>query len=164
MLFSLGEYSKLSKIVIKRRSSSVIYRATFWILLQIRRVLQCSNESLIILFNFCITSFSSIRMRDLPAEPVSCSQMFLKIGVLLNTWRPAPLLKRDSETPTQVFSCEFWEISKKTFLTEHLWTTASSVYLFFCLLHNFFSRSSRKTSHFYLISSSMVCIYSIFFL
>ena len=24
----------------------------------------------------------------------------------------------------QVFSCEFWEISKNTFFTEHLWTTA----------------------------------------
>ena len=26
---------------------------------------------------------------------------------------------------TQVFSCEFCEISKNTFLKEHLWTTAS---------------------------------------
>ena len=24
-----------------------------------------------------------------------------------------------------MFSCEFWEISKNTFLTEHLWATAS---------------------------------------
>ena len=24
-----------------------------------------------------------------------------------------------------MFSCEFWEISKNTFFTEHLWTTAS---------------------------------------
>ena len=29
------------------------------------------------------------------------------------------------ETPTQVFSCEFCEIFKNTFFTEHLWTTAS---------------------------------------
>ena len=29
------------------------------------------------------------------------------------------------ETPAQVFSCEFCEISKKAFFTEHLWTTAS---------------------------------------
>ena len=28
------------------------------------------------------------------------------------------------ETLAQVFSCEFCEISKKTFFTEHLWTTA----------------------------------------
>ena len=28
------------------------------------------------------------------------------------------------ETLTQVFSCEFFEIFKNTFLTEHLWTTA----------------------------------------
>ena len=29
------------------------------------------------------------------------------------------------ETPTQVFSCEFCEISKNTFFIEHLWTIAS---------------------------------------
>ena len=28
------------------------------------------------------------------------------------------------EALTQVFSCEFCEISKSTFFTEHLWTTA----------------------------------------
>ena len=27
------------------------------------------------------------------------------------------------ETLAQVFSCEFYEISKNTFLAEHLWTT-----------------------------------------
>ena len=30
------------------------------------------------------------------------------------------------ETLAQAFSCEFCEISKNTFLTEHLWTTASA--------------------------------------
>ena len=29
------------------------------------------------------------------------------------------------ETPAQVFSCEFFEISKNTSFTEHLWATAS---------------------------------------
>ena len=29
------------------------------------------------------------------------------------------------ETLTQVFSCEFYEISKNAFFTEHLWATAS---------------------------------------
>ena len=29
------------------------------------------------------------------------------------------------ETLAQVFSCEFSEISKNTFFTEHLWSTAS---------------------------------------
>ena len=33
--------------------------------------------------------------------------------------------ERKKETLAQVFSCEFCEISKKTFFTEHLWTTAS---------------------------------------
>ena len=28
----------------------------------------------------------------------------------------------------QVFSCEFCEVSKSTFFTEHLWTTASLLY------------------------------------
>ena len=31
------------------------------------------------------------------------------------------------ETLTRVFSCEFCEISKNTFFTEHLWTTASGI-------------------------------------
>ena len=37
--------------------------------------------------------------------------------------KPAILLKR--ETLAQVFSSEFFEISKNTFFIEHLWTTAS---------------------------------------
>ena len=31
----------------------------------------------------------------------------------------------EKETPAQVFSCEFCEISKNTFFAEHLWKTAS---------------------------------------
>ena len=38
---------------------------------------------------------------------------------------PATLLKK--ETLTQVFSSEFYEISKNTCSTEHLWTTASDI-------------------------------------
>ena len=34
------------------------------------------------------------------------------------------------ETLVMEFSCEFWEISKNTFLTEHLWTTASNFWIF----------------------------------
>ena len=41
--------------------------------------------------------------------------------------RSATLLKK--ETLAQVFSCEFYEISKNTFFTEHLWTTASQICL-----------------------------------
>ena len=36
--------------------------------------------------------------------------------------RTATLLKKRL---AQVFSCEFYEIFKNTFFTEHLWTTAS---------------------------------------
>ena len=32
---------------------------------------------------------------------------------------------QEKETQAQVFSCEFREISKNTFFTEHLWATAS---------------------------------------
>ena len=32
------------------------------------------------------------------------------------------------ETVAQVFSCEFCEISKTTFFTDHLWTIASKPY------------------------------------
>ena len=38
--------------------------------------------------------------------------------------RPATLLKK--ENLVQVFSCEFCEISKNTFFTEHLWMAASN--------------------------------------
>ena len=38
--------------------------------------------------------------------------------------RPATLFKK--EALAQEFSFEFCEISKNTFLTEHLWTTASN--------------------------------------
>ena len=37
------------------------------------------------------------------------------------------LLFFKKETLAQVFFCEFCEISKNTFFTEHLWTTASKV-------------------------------------
>ena len=43
------------------------------------------------------------------------------------------------ETPTQVFSCEFCDISKNTFFTEHVWATASSncfLYRISCLSMN----------------------------
>ena len=55
-----------------------------------------------------------------------CQSLFFK--------RPATLLKKrlwhacifiEKETLAQVFSCEFCEISKNTFFTEHLWTDAS---------------------------------------
>ena len=48
------------------------------------------------------------------------SLFFSKVAGL----RSATLLKK--ETLEQVFSCEFCQISKNTFFTEHLWTTAST--------------------------------------
>ena len=53
---------------------------------------------------------------------VLCKKVFLEISqnslVFSNFIQKEPL--------TQVFSCEFCEISKNTFFTEHLWTTASN--------------------------------------
>ena len=42
--------------------------------------------------------------------------------------RPQPCNFIEKETLAQVFSCKFCEISKNTFFTEHLWTTASYVF------------------------------------
>ena len=42
--------------------------------------------------------------------------------------RPGTSLKK--ETLAQLFSCEFCEISKITFFTEHLWTTAFELSFF----------------------------------
>ena len=38
-----------------------------------------------------------------------------------------------TETLAQVFSCEFCEIFKNTFFTEHLWTTTSGENLFYLI-------------------------------
>ena len=76
----------------------------------------------------------------------SRSQTFLKIGVLedfanlsrqhlcqslffSNVDNVADLASNitEKETPAQVFSCEFGEIFKNTFFTEHFWVTASVV-------------------------------------
>ena len=35
------------------------------------------------------------------------------------------------ETLAQIFSCEFCEISKNTFFTEHLWAIASHIFKFY---------------------------------
>ena len=43
--------------------------------------------------------------------------------------RPEACNFNKKETLVQVFSCEFCEISKNTFFTEHLWTIASENFL-----------------------------------
>ena len=58
------------------------------------------------------------------------SQMLYKIGLLKKIarssrkqhfWSQFIIRFSQSKTPSQVFSCEFYETSKKTFFTEHLW-------------------------------------------
>ena len=58
-----------------------------------------------------------------------CSQKFCKIHRISSCARVSFLIRAcnfiKKETLTQVLSCEFCEISKNTFFTERLWTTAS---------------------------------------
>ena len=58
-------------------------------------------------------------------------EVFYKKGVLKNfaVTEKQPY-QSEKETLAQVFSCEFYEISKNTFLTEHLWKTTSEKQLF----------------------------------
>ena len=51
-----------------------------------------------------------------------CQSLFFNKVVGL---RPETIKK---ETLAKVFSCEFCEISKNTFFTEHLWATSSSYF------------------------------------
>ena len=53
---------------------------------------------------------------------VLCKKVFLEISQ--NSQENTNFIMK--ETLAQVFSCEFCEISKNTFFTEHLWTTASA--------------------------------------
>ena len=52
-----------------------------------------------------------------------CASLFNKVAGL----RPEACNCIKKETPVQLFSCEFCEISKNTFFTEPPWTTASVV-------------------------------------
>ena len=44
----------------------------------------------------------------------------------LQFWRPAALLKK---IPTQVLPCDIWKLFKNNYFGEHLWTSASKLYL-----------------------------------
>ena len=56
----------------------------------------------------------------------TCTSVSFLIKLQAISLRPPTLLKKRL---WQVFSCEFCEISKNIFSTEHLWTTASVVTL-----------------------------------
>ena len=49
------------------------------------------------------------------------------------------------ETLAQVFSCEFCEISKNTFFTEHLWATASTASITFAQTYRNFHHGQNYT-------------------
>ena len=56
---------------------------------------------------------------------------------------------------SQVFSCEFCEISKNTFFTEHLWMTASEG-------HIIISECALETPWYYAICMAYFCILAFF--
>ena len=91
---------------------------------------------------------SILKSANYPAQCRSSRpEVFCKKGVLRNfaklTGRPEACNLIKKETLAQVFFCEFCEIFKNTFLTEHFWATASVSgsfeYLckFKCLIDNF---------------------------
>ena len=61
-------------------------------------------------------------LRKFTAKHLCQSLFFNKVAGL----RLATLSKK--KTLAQVFSCDFCEVYKNTFFTEHLWTTASVLY------------------------------------
>ena len=75
--------------------------------------------------------FSLYSCREAATKGVLCKKVFSEISQNSqeNTCARVSFLINffiRKETLAQVFSCEFCEISKNTFFTEHLWTTASS--------------------------------------
>ena len=58
-------------------------------------------------YKTCKMETSTIKKKGIQKKPEACN--FIKKEIL-----------------AQVFSCEFCEISKNTFFTEHLWSTSSA--------------------------------------
>ena len=67
----------------------------------------------------------------------------MKKGILRNFAKSEACNFIKKETLAQVFSCEFCEISKNIFFTEHLWTTATAYFPLFVLV-NFLCASYFK--------------------
>ena len=82
-------------------------------------------------------------------EHLRRSLFFNKVADL----KPTTLLKK-SETPTQMFQCEFCEIFKNTFSTEHLRTTASKKYCSQMLDRMLFCSISDNSSQLQLLFQS----------
>ena len=86
-------------------------------------------------------------MPEAVAQRCSVKKMFSEISQNLqeNTCARVFFLVNfiKKETLAQVFSCEFCEISKSTFFTEHLWTTASII-SFMVLVENFLVKSPNS--------------------
>ena len=77
-----------------------------------------------------MVSQERINVRDTVGRKNNCKLNFFQCTSFEITKKYICLLKIadtsfKKETLVQVFSCEFCEISKNTFFTEHLWTAAS---------------------------------------
>ena len=58
---------------------------------------------------------------------IHCKKPVLESFLIkLQFWGPATLLKK---TPTQVLSCEIWKLFRNNYCEEHLWMSASKLYL-----------------------------------
>ena len=78
----------------------------------------------------------------------TCGEVLFLIK--LQSWRSATLFKRDSNTPTQMLSCEYCEIFKNIFFENHRWI-AESEYLVIILCHLFWKKDRNywKNNAFY---------------
>ena len=61
----------------------------------------------------------------------NCTRISFLIKLQASAWGLQSCNFIKKQTLALVFSCEFCEISKNTFFTEHLWTTASVNQIFF---------------------------------
>ena len=92
------------------------------------RILTCPNLTCPNLFRsshpevFCKERFLEISQNS---QGNTCIRVSFLIKLQLKAFN---FIKK--ETLAQVFSCEFCEISKNTFLTEHVWATASDELIF----------------------------------
>ena len=85
----------------------------FFVSVSIRQAIDCRRSELVTYISCCC----------LLAYRSSHPEVFCKKGILRNFAKFTG--KNLSQTLAQVFSCEFCQISKNTFYTEHPWTTAS---------------------------------------
>ena len=89
------------------------------------------------------------------------NKVFLEISQNSQENRPEACNFIKKETLTQVFSSDFCEISKNTFFTEYLWTTASIYWNYYCFCAGLFKW--KLSCWFIIVSYVYVFIFSLYF-